>query len=591
MLAPMRGRRLGELLRCGALWIGLAPSAAHAFAGVIVGKTNARREVHTAHVVLLQSGTVSVVTQMIDYAGPSEPFALIMPVPDDVKALEVRAVKREFMARLDQLSAPRFHAFFEQDPCSSEPVEQDWEVRYRAPAQGLLSPAFIPPPETNWTVPNDIAIRTEPVFKQSESEYRFSILKVTTAEALQRWLATKGYHANAGALASLLRTPELNTQLLVTEVDPRHVELLADGGLQLGAIRYVTHRPFTRISSTLGLAHSPGHQDLFVYVLHPTDRYEVANYKNSELPSNIEVDPAAAEHVAPLYNGLFDRRLATEPASVVTEYVWSTVGCGEPCPNAPLTLSELMTLGGDVVEARLVPAPARHPEPLTETEEEKQQFATQMVDKSASERAQAQRQHQVLRRELARRRALIERQQYVLTRLHYRYTPQSLQSDIELRPTSVAIEGGVGIPQGPKGQLPTRSHEAKRNHFQARFVSLLPFPNAIQCANPTRFRWGRRWKSLDTALRKVYLAEDLPNSRRDGEPFFTLIRTPLPDYGITPKPSVPDEPPPAATTTSAAMRGGSKCSLSLTPSAKSEHWLLAWLVACGCVLSRRRPPR
>lgn len=543
-------------------------TSAGCFPGVLVGKGGSSRVAHTAHVVLMLSGPVSVVTVMVDYEGALDPFALLVPVPPDVTLDRIRAVKREFVARLEQLSAPRFHAFFEKNPCEPGPVEQDWDVRYEVSEAGFPAPWFMPPPERNWTVPNEIGIATEPVFKQSENEFRFHVLAVSNSSELDAWLTKRGFSASPEALSALGQVLRDRRKLLVAEVNAQRAELLGNGGLQLGAIRYWSRQPVDSIASTLGLLNSAGVQDLFIYVLHPSQRFQVRNYCNLLLPTNIEVDPAAAEQLGTLYNALFDAQLSRNPASAVTEYVWPTSGCGEPCPNAPLTLYELMSLGGDIMEAQLVSSVARRPEPASETNEEKQQFEQQLQGKSASEKAQALRQHGNDRRELARRYALIARQRYVLSRLHFRYDRKTLPRDIELQAAAEHLEGGIGIPQGPKGVLFNGTHPAPGSHYQIRFMSLFSWTKSYQCQSPIRWRWGRRWKSLDSALRKVWLAEDLPRRSRDPSQLAALVQTPIVELGVTPKPPAP--------TLTAAPRGKptqpSGCSLCHRE--PSSNWLL-----------------
>lgn len=244
------------------------------------------------------------------------------------------------------------------------------------------------------------------------------VLENPTRKALLAWAKTRHYIIRTELIQALV---QLRRPLLLADVHPERAELTPDGGLQLGAVRFATREPATTIRSTLGLLNSAGFQEIFIYVLHPTARYEAANYPNVAMPTNLKLEPSAAERLGVVYNALFDLQLARMPSHVVTEYAWETAACGEPCPNAPLTLSEIMTLGGDLVEAELVPEPARHPDPGPETAEEKQQFAQRLQEKPSSERAAASRQHAADRRELARRRAVMGRQRYVLTRLHYRY--------------------------------------------------------------------------------------------------------------------------------------------------------------------------
>src|SRR5512146_258838 len=105
----MRGpvHKWGRVALAGLATLAAANSVA-AFPGIYVGRDGSAGVAHTAHVVVLLNGPSSVVTVMVGYDGPLEPFALLMPVPSDVTLDRVRSLKREFIARLEQLSAPRF---------------------------------------------------------------------------------------------------------------------------------------------------------------------------------------------------------------------------------------------------------------------------------------------------------------------------------------------------------------------------------------------------------------------------------------------------------------------------------------------------
>jgi hypothetical protein len=212
-------RRLRIHLRAFVLLIvTLFQLRAAAFPGVFVGKGNRPRVAHAAHVVVLLNGPLAVVTVLSDYEGPIEPFSLVLPVASDVTLDRVRAVKREFIARLEQLSAPRFHAFYEMDPCDPNELEQDWDVKYKATEPGFLAPSFMPPPELNWTVPNEISIPTEPVFKKTESEFSFRMLPTPTRRQLNAWATLRGYNIESEMTQALLQTQR---PLLIAEVNAR----------------------------------------------------------------------------------------------------------------------------------------------------------------------------------------------------------------------------------------------------------------------------------------------------------------------------------------------------------------------------------
>src|SRR5262245_61942896 len=94
----------------------LSANAASAFPGFIAGKKETPR-VHSSQVAIMKRGTTTAVSVMPDYEGSLEPFVVVLALPSDVTQDRVITLKREFMDRLDSLTAPRFHEFWEQDPC------------------------------------------------------------------------------------------------------------------------------------------------------------------------------------------------------------------------------------------------------------------------------------------------------------------------------------------------------------------------------------------------------------------------------------------------------------------------------------------
>src|SRR3954468_17769125 len=58
----------------------------------------------SAHVVLMKKDETTVVTVMPDYEGDLKPFVVVMPVPADVKAEQVKTLRRDFVDRVDQIS-------------------------------------------------------------------------------------------------------------------------------------------------------------------------------------------------------------------------------------------------------------------------------------------------------------------------------------------------------------------------------------------------------------------------------------------------------------------------------------------------------
>ncbi len=556
--------------------------------GVCVGSGATRPVVHTTHVVMMQHEDVSVVTIMADYEGPLEPFALVLPVPQDVSVSRLRSVKHEFISRVEEVSAPRFHEFWEKDPCVPGEPEQAWEEKIPVKGRGFLTPQMLPPPDDSYAVSNEISVPEKPIFKGAEGEFRYTLLRPKGSSALRAWLEGKGYHPGAEQIAALEPWLGGHGQLLVAEVTVGHAELIDSQRLQLGGIRYWTQAPLEALPVRLGLTNLEGHQDLFIYMLHRQLGFRAKNYGNVMAATNVAIRSELASRLGVLYNALFDLSAQKHPLSFVTEFAGSTAGCGEPCPNAPLELRELMTLGGDVLEARTTSAAERAPEPAAESDAELQKLETKWQALSPGDAAEARRQHRELQRELWRRRALEKRQTYVLTRLHYRYAKGQLPEDVQLAPVRGHFEGGYGIPRGPGATLSGVTKPAPTTAFQVRFFAAHPWQGSLECRKPERWRWGKRWSSHSQQWRKVRAARDLPRLGRDPALLRAALTAPLPALGLEAAP----RPEPARSTPRQAPHakvGG--CSASPGFSARpGPSWVLLPLLF-SWVRGERRPRR
>lgn len=503
----MRGggvlRHVQATVVAGLLLLVLA-TPARAFPGVCLGKDGAACLVHTTHVVVLRDRGTTVVTVMADYEGPLAPFVFLLPVPSDVNPERVQTIKRGIVGRLEQISAPRFLTFYEQDPCHPGPVEQAWEERILASGRGFLTPAWVPPLSSADHEPSEPRVSKDPVLKGVESEFRYQVLATTEPSELLRVLAERGYRLSEPALRAL--TPHLRAgrRLLLAEAMPDRAELLGDRRIQLGGIRYWSRQPLTTIPSRLGLLNARGLQDLFVYVLDREHRYQVRGYQNRIPPSNLEIDADRLPGVAPLYDALFELLRARSPRAFITEFAWSMAGCGQPCPDEPLEARELLSLGGDVIGTE-------EPEP--------------------------------------------EESAYVLSRLHFRYDAPSLPRDVELAPAEPALRAGVGIPKGPSAELSRNAKTADRNQIQVRFVAVRSWEGSIPCPSPERFRWGKPWKGEPRSISRLAFGLDLSRVPHHPELLAPALLTPLPELGLSaPGAPAPSAAPPAKARASAGTR-------------------------------------
>jgi hypothetical protein len=566
---------------------------ARAFPGVLVAKDDGERGLRSTSIALMRHRGLSIVTLSAEYEGPLTPFAFVVPVPSDVRASAVKTVRRGLLSRVEALSAPRFHAFYEQDPCDEAPPDQGFDEHLKAKGAGFLALPGLPPLDRHYAVSNEISVPVTATFKERESEFHYRDLVYAGTEKLKAQLIAAGYRVGDAALELLGHELRAGQRLLLVEVSLSHVELAADNRVQLGGIRYVSREPVTKFDEALGRTKAPG-EDVFVYVFDRTSRYELANHENARVPLAVRVEPRAAEHLATVYDALFDAFAARHPDAYVTEFAWPTSGCGEPCPDVPLGPDELLTLGGDVLEAETTTPSERAPEPSEEPPLERERFEAHLAELGASERPAAVREHAAERREIERRRALVARQTYVLSRLHHRYVAGAERRDLELAPAR-PLAGGTGIPRGARGEVALVASEAPENRLEVRFFALKPWTLGSACSSPARFRWGKRWASEARAPRAVPLALDLASQSRDPRVLRETLLVSLPELGLTAaEPSEPSVSAPARATEPAPSASPAKargCSNSAAPPRPADStWLAVGFFSClvVCALRVRR---
>ncbi len=568
----------------GACSLLAAAAPASAFPGFLTSKTGAEIKVNSTQVVLMKKGTQTAVSVMSDYEGGLEPFAVVLVVPADVTAERVTTLKREYVDRIDAISAPRFHEYWEQDPCDPGPVEQEWQRNMKADS----SSAFLgggDMPQSTQKVAKELSLDVKA--QQKEGEYSFTLLGKD--DKVGAWLKSKGYAVPAGAEQAVAPYLAAGMRLVVAQVDTNRVELVGGDRAQLSPIRFWTDQPYDTIPDRVGLLNSGGKQELLVYVLDPDQRYESKNYKNLFPPTNVEVDFAVKERIGEFYAALHDIILQKNPNVFLDEYAWPADGCGQPCATEPLMISELLSLGADVFE-QSVSKEDKNPKPPELTKEEKDTFKEATKDLKPKERKAKEKQAKDDRYTVAARQALVARHKYVVSRMHYRYDDKTLPNDPKFGAASGAVEGGVAQPKGQKAQAETEVLPAAQNKFQVRYNNFHPWVPVIQCPTPERYRWGKAPRDY-RGLRKTWIAEDLTRKSRTQIKPAEMLRTPVPSLGLS------GTPAPAASAAvdggadagaDGAAKSGGKCSCSV-PGAPSRAGLVAILgVLAGLALARRR---
>ena len=181
----------------------------------------------------------------------------------------------------------------------------------------------------------DLGVTIEAKFVAGE--YEILILSATDSSGLETWLRREKYNIPQGAAEALAPYVRDKSKFFVAKVDIKKVKRDAQGVVQLSPLRFSFDANELRLPVRLGLLNAAGKQDLIVYVIHPTSRFEVANYANTFIPTNLEVADGVRNNFPAFYAELFDATVEKMGRKVVvTEYAWQTTGC-DPCPVPPLS--------------------------------------------------------------------------------------------------------------------------------------------------------------------------------------------------------------------------------------------------------------
>ena len=327
----------------------LAPSYAEAFCGFFVttdyryGEAAGAKLFNNATVVvLMREGTRTVLSMQNNYQGPPEGFAMVVPVPVVLQKDNVKTLPRELFDKVDALAAPRLVEYWEQDPCWKRPYSMLDSVDGQGP----------PPPS-----PAQLGVTIEAKF--TVAEYDIVVLSANDSLGLDKWLRLEKYKIPDGAEPYLRPYVQGGMKFFVAKVDPAKVKF-ENGSAMLSPLRFHYDSESFNLPVRLGLVNSAGTQDLLIHIIADRQRYEVANYPNVTIPTNLEVARQTAGNFGAFYAALFDRTLEKHKGAVVTEYAWDATKC-DPCPGlvgtglfpsvvgTGLLPSELMSLGADAL--------------------------------------------------------------------------------------------------------------------------------------------------------------------------------------------------------------------------------------------------
>ena len=400
------------------LFIAFASTSANAFCGFYVGKADAKLFNEASQVILVRDGNRTVISMRNDFQGELSEFALVVPVPAVLQKSQIHVGDPKIFERIDAYSAPRLAEYFDSNPC---------EVARRERQVGAMN-AQPAPMAKEQDAKKDKALGVTVEARYTVGEYDIAILSATESNGLETWLKQSGYRIPAGASKALRPYVRQNLKFFVARVNL--AEQAKTGFSYLRPLQFAFESERFMLPVRLGMLNAKGPQDLVVYALTRKGRVETTNYRTVKLPTDVEVPTYTRAEFGDFYKALFENQSKREDYRVVwTEYFWDMAWC-DPCAADPLSPEELKRagvfwLGGDEPAIGVAPGTALP---------------------------------------VAASRAGSGAQPVMLTRLHLRYTAETLPEDLMFQETQ------------------------DRQNFQARYVLRHPWRgDAAACDAATRY--------------------------------------------------------------------------------------------------------
>ncbi len=390
MLTPWSRRTC--LAACGslALLVALASVPAAAFCGFYVGKADAKLFNEASQVILVRDGNRTVISMRNDFKGDLTEFALVVPVPVVLQKSQIHVGDPKIFDRIDAYSAPRLAEYFDPNPCEVDKLSRNMAGMMQAAPMSAR-------PDLKKAKDEALGVTVEA--RYTIGEYDIAILSATESNGLETWLRQSGYNIPAKASKALQPYIRQNLKFFVAKVNL--AEQAKTGFTYLRPLQFAFESPRFMLPVRLGMLNARGPQDLVIYALTRNGRVETTNYRTLKLPSNVDIPPYTRSEFAHVYKALFDAQSRREDYRVVwTEYFWDMAWC-DPCAANPLSQEELRSAGvfwldGD--EPPVAIAPSASPP-------------------------------------IAKPRGATGAQPAMLTRLHLRYTPETLPEDLMFQET------------------------------------------------------------------------------------------------------------------------------------------------------------
>lgn len=367
----------------------MVPAPAYAFCAMYAGKTDAPIYNHASKVVIARHDTRTVMTISADFQGDVNSFAMIIPVPADVTRGQINVTDNRLVDQLDAYTAPRALEYYDDDPCLTVYAE-------RPPLTASIPMASMI--DNGGGAVKSIGVSVNEQF--AAGEYDITVLTAKQGKGLVDWLQKSGYQLSDDAADTLDDYIDDGMKFFIAKVNLLAFERKGYHYLRPIQVAYESDKVILPLR--LGRGHAKDPQDMLLFTLTQGGRMEPSNYRMIPLPAGEDLPLYTAQKFDAFYDDMFDRQAQKEDMKTVfLEYAWDMAWC-DPCTADPISQEDLVTLGAWWLEKR-----SDGPIPLVSTGEG-------AVPHIAAVPAPVN---------------------VFVTRMHLRYTPESINEDMVLQET------------------------------------------------------------------------------------------------------------------------------------------------------------
>ena len=316
-----------------AIFTVIASPPAVAFCGFFVGKADASLFNEASQVIMVRRDGKTVISMANDYRGELTEFALVVPVPQVLERGQIHIGERKLFERIDAYSAPRLAEYFDPDPCA---VRRAMKL---SGAMDQVAPASVAAADAKRE--RALGVTVEAAY--TVGEYDIVMLSAKQSDGLETWLRENGYRIPKGASTALRPYVRQNMKFFVAKVNLK--EQAKTGVAYLRPLQFAFESEKFMLPVRLGMLNAKGPQDLVLYVLSPQGRVETTNYRTVKLPANMDLPTFIRGEFGETYKTLFNTQALREDyRAIFTEYFWDMSWC-DPCAADPLTPDELRQAG------------------------------------------------------------------------------------------------------------------------------------------------------------------------------------------------------------------------------------------------------